>query len=134
MTVPVAELGEAKASFGVNTGSTTEDFSKMASTLGQDYGDYHCVGGMTCNGQSATAGGFVPILLDLRPLSDLLAPPFFAEIDNLDALRAAYAKAISDYAFTAAPASAEAAAKFLEASGLTYGCPSIPEGRTWEAT
>ncbi len=129
VTVPIAELGEAKASAGFNTGSSNEDFSKMASTLGEDFGEYHCVGGMSCNGQSATAGGYVPVLLDLRPLSDLLGPPFFPEIDNLDALRAAYAQGYRRLCLHREAASPEAAAKFLEVSALTYGC-SVDSGGT----
>jgi hypothetical protein len=97
----------------------------MASALGSDYGDYHCIGGMSCNGQTATGQRTVPVLLDLRPLSDLLGPPFFSEIDNLEALRAGFAKAIADYAFAAEAASAEGSAIFLKLTAPTaVYCPA----------
>ena len=133
VTVPIAELGEAKASAGFNTGSSNEDFSKMASTLGEDFGEYHCVGGMSCNGQSATAGGYVPVLLDLRPLSDLLGAAVLPG-DRRISTRCGrpMRKAIADYAFTATAASPEAAAKFLQVTGLSYGCCGrLRRGQHW---
>jgi hypothetical protein len=123
-SVPLEELGEAKSSSGITSGSSDSHFSKMASALGADYGDYHCIGGMSCNGQTATGQRTVPILLDLRPLSDLLGPPFFTEIDNLETLRAAFAKAIADYAAAAQAASPDGSAIFLKLSAPTaVYCP-----------
>lgn len=127
VSVPIGALGEAKASTGVNTGTSDDHFQKMASTLGEDYGDYVCEGGMSCNGMNASGGIAVPVLLDLRPLSDLLAPPFFSEIDDLPALRQAFAQAISDYAFGGDAASGDPSARFYEATSATPGCWTVSE-------
>jgi hypothetical protein len=130
VSVPIGALGEAKASTGVNTGTSDDHFQKMASTLGQDYGNYVCEGGMSCNGMNASGGISVPVLLDLRPLSDLLAPPFFSEIDDLPALRQAFAQAISDYAFGGDAASGDPSARFYEATGAAAACWSTYEAPT----
>ncbi|MFO1143342.1 MAG: MAC/perforin domain-containing protein [Amaricoccus sp.] len=136
MSVPIGELGEAKASGGVSKGTSDDLALKMAATLGDDYGNYVCEGGVSCNGQNPSGGVSVPVLLDLRPLSDLLAPPFFPEIDNLPALRAAFAQAIAKYAFGGDAASTEPAARFLRLSEAQTACDDTwntmggPEGAT----
>jgi hypothetical protein len=99
----------------------------MAATLGEDFGSCACEGGLSCNGQTASGSVSVTVLLDLRPLSDLLAPPFFSEIDDLPALRAAFAEAIAVYAFAGDPASPEPSARFLLATGAGYVCEQDSE-------
>jgi hypothetical protein len=121
VSVGVSE-GEFSASGGVSVGSKDENLQKMASTLGEDFGSYFCEGGLSCTGKDASGSVVVPVLLDLRPLSDLLAPPFFSQIDDLPTLRAAYAKALADYAFNGDPASQVPAARFLLATNGHYGC------------
>ena len=63
VTVPIGALGDAKASTGVNTGTSDDHFQKMASTLGEDYGNYVCEGGMSCNGMNASGGAWFPSCL-----------------------------------------------------------------------
>lgn len=113
----------ASANFGVTTGTSDAHQEKMRSVLGDDFGSYKCEGGTTCDGQRSSGGEVVPVLLDLRPMSDLLAPPFFSDIDNLPEFRVAYAKAIADYAFNeVTPGSNEPSARFYEVESVRVGC------------
>jgi hypothetical protein len=115
--------GEASAKIGVNSGSSDDENTKMSSTLGEDYGKYVCEGGVSCNGTNPSGNTSVPVLLDLRPLSELLGPPFFQEIkEDLPALQEAFRKAIVDYAYGGPENDTNPSARFLRVSHVKPLC------------
>ena len=66
---------------------------------------YQCSGGASCEGGKPSATPLVPVYLDLRPISELLAPPYYpfykdgTDTDIMLGLRDAMQKAIFKYAF-----------------------------------
>jgi len=122
INIPLQEFGipgSAGMSASSEDGQANEKVSKIRNVLGKNDSESVCVGGSHCSGRGASGSPpFAPVLLDLRPISDLLAPPFFEDIENLPALRKNLAKAISDYAFEKEPSSDKPSAEFLRISGL----------------
>lgn len=95
----------AKAKTGVNVGSSqnneTVDGTTLSSTIATDNGKYYCLGGSGCtNGHPEMGDGLIPVALQLRPIDDLLAPPFFTDpritITLRGAVREALAKVMKD--------------------------------------
>lgn len=138
VTIPT-EAGKVSESGDGNSAVSKSDQDQMKSILGDDFGQYVCFGGTSCDGREAKGDAWVPVLLDLRPLSDLLGPPFFQEIDSakLRELQTGLAKAITDYAFTETGASRNPAAQFLRVAteqrgydfdGLILSCKTEFEG------
>ncbi len=57
------------------TDKSNDHLTKLKSALGFDLKDFKVIG--SHSGDEATASSLVPVMLDLRPISDLLAPTFF---------------------------------------------------------
>lgn len=65
---------------GYSQEDATEDSSKISKTQNSEDSDYSCIGGSACNSSGHVEGvdqHAVPVLLDLKPITELLAPPFF---------------------------------------------------------
>ena len=109
------------ASVGVDVDNAKSQLSKMRQTLGNDFGAFQCSGGVTCDGKTASAGNTPPILLDLRPISDLFGPPFFQNVavDRLVAVRKGLGDAIVAYAFRPAGGTDGRSSEFGRITGLT---------------
>ncbi len=89
----------AGASGGIDVGSGQAQHEKFERIVGKEASQYRCIGDCT-NGDPAGAS-LVPVYLDLRPISDLLAPPYFTEWQICVQLRQAVARHLQDYAFYA---------------------------------
>lgn len=124
VSIPLEEFGipgSASSNLGLDGGNARSNYKKMSDILGSEVGEAKCLGGSTCTGNHASGSGpFVPIFLDLRPISDLLGPPFFSDIavNELVALRSKLAQEITDYAWKKEQPRKEPAARFLRISGL----------------
>lgn len=80
---------------GVDVKSAEEAMSSIKSVVSTENRDFRCYGGGDCSDDGVPSGGdIVPIYLDLRPLSDLVAPPFFMDEDILGVVRTNLSKAI----------------------------------------
>ena len=85
LSIPT-EGGNVGASGGVDGGNSKDMSNKMSSLLGSDSVRSQCMPGSGCvDGRPGT--GSVPVQWDLRPLSDLLAPPFSTDEDTVVGLR-----------------------------------------------
>lgn len=71
--------GYAGTKLGVDTKVANQSLSDLKEFREDDKFEYTCYGGTDCNDGHPSGTDLVPIFLDLRPLSDLLAPPYFAE-------------------------------------------------------
>jgi len=83
------------------TEKSNEHVTKLMSAAGLDKNNFKAIGGHS--GAEATASSLVPVMLDLRPISDLLAPPFFNDWTIIglhpESLRSRLAAYIQSYAY-----------------------------------
>jgi hypothetical protein len=76
--VPISMEGTAKA--GLTGTSGDSSWNNIQKNVETDASYYACAGGVECADASAhTANDPVPIYLDLRPMTDLLGPPYFLD-------------------------------------------------------
>jgi hypothetical protein len=85
----------ASGSFDQTSGSAAS--AKLNATSGVNQTSYQCVGGSSCTeGKPDIGDAAIPIYLHLRPLDELLAPPYFDDpeivVDFRQAVRAALAR------------------------------------------
>lgn len=104
----------ASASLGESSKSVNDQKTKLESILGGSLGYYHAIGSET-NGQP-TESSLVPVMLDLRLISDLLAPPFFYDWNIIglhpESWRSRLASYIQSYAYYKIDAQSERVARF----------------------
>ncbi|MEO8627847.1 MAG: MAC/perforin domain-containing protein [Betaproteobacteria bacterium] len=112
--------GEGGVSVGVDGESAQTHLDKMRKILGAENESFYCVGGTDCQSGVPNGDAVVPVLLDLRPISDLLGPPFYDDDAVLSDLRPALAKAIADRVFFRRDDAGEISARFAR-----IGDPSI---------
>jgi len=65
---------------GYSQQDANEDSSKISATQNSQDSDYSCIGTSSCNSSGeahVSDSNIVPVLVDLRPITELLAPPFF---------------------------------------------------------
>ncbi|SPH17031.1 hypothetical protein DEA8626_00545 [Defluviimonas aquaemixtae] len=85
---------------GVDVKSAQEAMSSIKKIVTTENRDFRCYGGGDCSEDGVPSGAdIVPIFLDLRPLSDLLAPPFFSDEEILGQIRINLARAILKAAY-----------------------------------
>jgi hypothetical protein len=116
------------ASAGVDVDDAKAQSEKMHSLMGGEVGEWTCTGGSTCDGKQSSAGNAPPVLLDLRPISDLVGPPFFRNVApaQLFETRKALAEHVAEYAFRAAdPRDSSPAVQFAAVTNMTVR-PALP--------
>lgn len=84
------------ASAEIDSDQAEDHYRKMEHVLGRDLGAYSCIG--DCSNGDPTGSTLAPVLLDLRPISDLLAPPFYRSLEIV-ALRRLLEDHLRRYAF-----------------------------------
>jgi hypothetical protein len=124
ITIPLQEFdipGNVGVSGKGDSGRADSHALRMNKILQSDMGSYRCFGGMSCNGRTASGSdAVVPIFLDLRPISDLLGPPFFPGLDGLVETRDTLRKAIATYSFTGKAARNKPPMSFASVQELTF--------------
>jgi hypothetical protein len=112
----------------LNNETAQENNKKLSSILQIGKDDIIAIGGHS--GDQATDSNLVPVMLDLRPISDLLAPPFFNDLNiiGLDpqSLRSQLANYIQSYAYYKIDAQGERIARLHR---LTYKSNRIVQCR-----
>lgn len=108
--------GEGGVSAGVTNETAKQHMANMKRILGEQVEESVCVGGSDCNSGQPSAGDRVPVLLDLRPISDLLGPPFYDDDAVATELRQALAAAIVNRVFYRRDDAGQASARF---AGIT---------------
>lgn len=95
-------------------GKTAKDhMEQLRSTVGRESIAFDCVGGDDCSSGHPTGATAVPVLLDLRPISDLLGPPLFTDETIITTVRDGVAKALAEAAFFDDPRIGQRAASFV---------------------
>ena len=73
--------GYMGSSASVDVDTATDNMQKITSNTSSEDRQWYCYSGGSCNDGVPSSGGSLPVQLDLRPISDLLAPPFFGGED-----------------------------------------------------
>lgn len=98
-SVKVFDVG-GSFDYGEKKVSDTAGQSERDATRSELFKTYSCIGGGSCQGGDPGSGeDRPPIYLDLRPISELLAPPFFTDPHTTLNLRRIIEEGISRYAF-----------------------------------
>lgn len=85
---------------GSSSESDKQMQSKFANIVQESKETYICSGGASCSKDGTPSGEpNVPVFLDLRPISELLGPPFFTDPEIVFDLRDRVFEAIQAYAF-----------------------------------
>lgn len=113
--------GEGGFSVGFDGESSQTHLDKMRKVLGKDDENFYCVGGNDCQSGQPNGDAVVPVLLDLRPVSDLLGPPFYDDDAVLIDLRLGLAKAIADRVFFRRDDAGNVSARFARISNPRLG-------------
>jgi MAC/Perforin domain len=102
-----------------HTETAQDNYTKLSSILQIGKDDIKVIGGHS--GEEATDSALVPVMLDLRPISNLLAPPFFNDWNIIglhpESLRSRLANYIQSYAYYKIDAQGERVARLHR---LTY--------------
>ncbi len=102
--VKVKVMGSGGSIGGGSESSSDKDMqSKFASIVQDSAENYTCSGGASCNGGVPSGEPNVPVFLDLRPISELLGPPFYDDPKIVLDLRDRVYEAIQKYAFVKLP-------------------------------
>jgi hypothetical protein len=114
---------------GVDVKSAQEAMSAIKNLVSTENRDFRCYGGGDCSEDGVPSGNdIVPIYLDLRPLSDLLAPPLFMDEEILGRVRARLSRAILAAAYVRRDGLDDPTLTIVQAtnpSGTPLGAPQL---------
>jgi hypothetical protein len=85
LSIPT-EAGNVGGSGAVDGGNASDSRNKLSSLLGAENIRSECIPGSGCV-DGRPGSGAIPVQWDLRPLSDLLAPPFYTDEETVVTLR-----------------------------------------------
>ncbi|HLJ86034.1 MAG TPA: MAC/perforin domain-containing protein [Candidatus Angelobacter sp.] len=115
------------ASVGVDVGVAEDQNKKIKDIVGATAETLVCYGGSGCDGGHVQGTSVIPVQLDLRPISELLGPPFYylpVDKDIYTRVRDELAAAIAARAFSVAQNLDESANRFI----LVRATPSSDRG------
>jgi hypothetical protein len=119
------------AGYAGNTGSVDVDTSKQnmqkitKNTSSQDR-TWFCYSGGSCNDGIPSGDAALPVQLDLRPISELLAPPFFTDDEIITTIRDGISRAVGRQAFVKREGLQQPSAVFATVTGFKrYNITSI---------
>jgi hypothetical protein len=126
---------EFGASVGVDYNNSSDHLRRLSRIQSTDRSQFSCVGGDECHKGQASGTALVPVLLDLRPISELLGPPFFTDAASLS-LRTEMTAAIQSYGFQAGDQQTQPHTTYLKVEppkdsnqlGVTCRSESLPPG------
>jgi len=73
--------------------------NKITSATSSEDRSWFCYSGGTCDDGKPSGEAVLPVQLDLRPISDLLAPPFFTDDEIITTMRDGVSRALAKQAF-----------------------------------
>ena len=91
--------GYAGSSAGVDVDTSKKNMDKITSATSSEDRSWFCYSGGHCDEGKPTGDSVGPVQLDLRPISDLLAPPFFTDDEIITTMRDGVSRAIAKQAF-----------------------------------
>ena len=83
----------------VDVDSSKSNMEKLTNNTSREDRQWFCYSGGACNDGIPSGDAVLPVQLDLRPISDLLAPPFFADDEIITTMRDGISQAIARAAF-----------------------------------
>ena len=86
-------------SASVDVDKSKSNMEKITSNTSKEDRQWFCYSGGTCNDGIPSGEAALPVQLDLRPISDLLAPPFFVDDEIITTMRDGVSRAIAKHAF-----------------------------------
>jgi len=106
--IPVSEedpINGPKVSInaGIDYAKAHSDMKKMSSMISAQQTDNYCLGGGGCDNGVPTGEGVGVIFYDLRPISELLGPPFFNDDPEIAGLRDGLRGVIAERVFGPSP-------------------------------
>lgn len=107
---------------GVDSGTAQTNKTQIENTLQKNMGKFRCLGSVSCSENGMPGGeGVAPVRYDLRPISDLLGPPFFTEHPKISGLRDQLRKSIAEHIYGLNPqvAKGEVSARFYKFTDIT---------------
>jgi hypothetical protein len=121
--------GQVNVSAGISAGymgnsaKVDVDFSKsnmekLTNNTSREDRQWFCYSGGACNDGIPSGDAVLPVQLDLRPISDLFAPPFFADDEIITTMRDGISRAVAKAAFAARNNLNQPAAVFATVTGL----------------
>ena len=75
------------------------NMEKITNNTSREDRQWFCYSGGTCNDGIPSGGAVLPIQLDLRPISELIAPPFFTDDETITTIRDGISRAIAKAAY-----------------------------------
>ena len=118
--------GYAGNTASVDVDTSKSNMEKITNNTSKEDRDWHCYSGGTCNDGIPSGDAVLPVQLDLRPISDLLAPPFFVDDDTITTVRDGLSRAIAKQAFVKRQDLNAPTAVFATVTGLKrYNITSI---------
>ena len=100
----VTVMGSGGSLGGGTTNARDQKMQNEFASIVQDSEEnYTCSGGASCNGGVPSGEPNVPVFLDLRPISELLGPPFYDDPTIVLDLRDRLCDEIQKYAFVKLP-------------------------------
>lgn len=111
-------------SASVDVDKSKSNMEKITNNTSKEDRQWFCYSGGTCNDGIPSGEAALPVQLDLRPISDLLAPPFFDDDEIITTMRDGVSRAIAKHAFVKkenlnAPASVFATVTGLKRFNIT---------------
>jgi hypothetical protein len=84
---------------GVDVDTSKQNMQKITNGTSSEDRNWFCYSGGTCNEGIPSGDSALPVQLDLRPISELLAPPFFADDVVITTLRDGVNREVARQAF-----------------------------------
>lgn len=105
-------------SAGVDVDFSKSHMEKLTKNTSSEDRQWFCYSGGACNDGIPSGDAVLPIQLDLRPISDLLAPPFFADDEIITTMRDGISQAVAKAAFAPWDYLNQPAAVWVTVTGL----------------
>jgi len=86
-------------SASVDVDTSKSNMEKITSNTSREDRQWFCYSGGTCNDGIPSGEAVLPVQLDLRPISELFAPPFFDDDETITTIRDGISRAVAKAAF-----------------------------------
>jgi len=86
-------------SASVDVDASKSNMEKITSNTSKEDRQWFCYSGGTCNDGIPSGEAVLPVQLDLRPVSELFAPPFFDDDEIITTIRDGISRAVAKAAF-----------------------------------
>jgi MAC/Perforin domain len=120
---------------GYSKADADDDSSKISKTQNSEDSEYSCIGGSACTVSGHVEGvdqHCVPVLLDLRPITELLAPPFFDDYEMTVNARRRLEADLKNYLVGKKPKEVDVfhylSLTFLQPEGEVHNAYNVPPG------